>query len=276
MDRRSRSPHIAVNGGGVSGIVSRYDRSGIPNMTRLGILYPPSGAEFEYYRHGERLGSDVRIALMGVRIFGDDDEHAPHHLRRTAAIENLETSARALAPLQPDAAIWACTSGSFIDGLAHARAQIDALRATLGCPATSTSLAFCAALDALGIDRVSILATYPDRTAAALRAFLIEAGINVEAMRCLDAPSGPAAAALGETAFFDAAASMTVAPHSALVIPDTAVPTLDWIQTLENQLGCTVLTANQVSLWHTARLAGLDTVLPELGRLWTVASGNGP
>lgn len=236
-------------------------------MTRLGILYPPSGAEFEYYRHGERLGADVRITLLGVRIFGDDDEHAPHHLRRTAALANLETSARALAPLAPAAAIWACTSGSFIDGLDHARAQADGLRATLGCPATSTSLAFPAALNALGIERVSVLSTYPRTTAAAFADFLGENGITVVEMRCLDAPSGPAAAALGESRFFDSARSMTVAPEDALLIPDTAVPTLSWVETLEDQLGCTVLTANQVSLWHAARLAGLNATLPGIGRL---------
>ncbi len=243
-------------------------------MTRLGVLYPPSGAEFEYYRHGERLGEDVRIALMGVRIYGDDDEHAPHHLRRTAAIPNLETSARALAPLAPAAAIWACTSGSFIDGLGHARDQAEALGATLGCPATSTSLAFPAALHALGIERVSILATYPDATAAAFENFLREAGIAVDEMRCLDAPSGPAAATLGQAAFFDTATAMTVEAETALLIPDTAVPTLTWIEALENRLGCTVLTANQVSLWHTTRLAGLDTALPGIGRLWAATGDN--
>lgn len=46
-------------------------------MKRLGILYPPCGAEFEYYRYGEQLAPEARISLMGVRIYGGDDEHAP-------------------------------------------------------------------------------------------------------------------------------------------------------------------------------------------------------
>lgn len=237
-------------------------------MIRLGILYPPSGAEFEYYRYGERLADDVRVALLGVRIFGDDDEHAVHHLRRTAAIDNLEISARALRLIEPAAAIWACTSGSFIDGLGHARAQADALAATLRCPATSTSLAFLAALEHLGIDRVAVLASYPDDTSAAFVGFLEEAGVRVDRVRSLSAPSGPAAAALDETTFFEAAAGMQVASDAALLIPDTAVPTLAWVQALEERIGCTVLSANQVSLWQTARLAGVPTALPELGRLW--------
>jgi maleate cis-trans isomerase len=213
---------------------------------------------------------------MGVRIFGDDDEHAPHHLRRTAAIANLETSARAMAPLSPAAAIWACTSGSFIDGLDHARRQADALASLLDCPATSTSLAFRAALDALGLRRVAVLATYPEETTAAFQRFLEEAGITVAGVHCLDAPSGPAAALLGESAFIEHAAAMDIGPGTALLIPDTAVPTLAWIAPLEQRLGCTVLSANQVSLWHTARLGGIRASLPDLGRLWASTAVHAP
>lgn len=237
-------------------------------MKRLAILYPPSGAEFEYYQHGEGLGDDVRVTLMGVRIFGDDDEHAPVHLRRTAALDNLAGSARALAPLAPDAAVWACTSGSFIDGLGHARAQAQALAAALGCPATSTSLAFVEALADLGIARVSVLASYPRETADAFVGLLAEAGVATDGLHCLEAPSGPAAAALDAGVYHDAARAMSVAPGGALLVPDTAVPTLAWLQRLEDELGRTVLTANQVSLWHVARLAGLDERPAGLGRLF--------
>ena len=236
-------------------------------MIRLGILYPPAGAEFEYYLHGERL-DEVRVAVLGVRIFGDDDEHAPRHLRRTAAISNLETSARALKPLAPAAAIWACTSGSFIDGLAHARHQADALATALGCPATSTALAFPAALIQLGINRVSVLASYPQDTSAAFVRFLEEAGLRVDELRCLSVPSGPAAAQLDQATFFEAATAMTLEPGAALLIPDTAVPTLAWVEALEQRIGRTVLTANQVSLWRTVQLTGRPARLPGLGRLW--------
>lgn len=239
-------------------------------MTRLGILYPPAGAEHEYYRHGESLGDGVRIALLGVRIFGDEDEHAPHHLRRTAALDNLDTSARALAPLSPDAAVWACTSGSFIDGLQHAHAQADALAERLRCPATSTSLAFVEALAYLDAERVAVLASYPGATTDAFAGLLEAAGIGIAGTRSLQAPSGPAAARLTRADFADLARE---APRAdALLIPDTAVPTLDWLATLEAELDRTVLSANQVSLWACARLAGLCPHRPDLGRLFEHAS----
>jgi maleate cis-trans isomerase len=226
-------------------------------MKRLGILYPPCGAEFEYYRYGERLDADVRISLMGVRIDGGDDEHAPEHLSRTGALENLELSGRVLARVEPDAACWACTSGSFVDGLGHARAQAEALTRVLGCPATSTSLAFVAALEHLGITAVSILASYPERTAERFFGLLADSGIRTHAYRCLDIDSGPAAADLELDAATAASRKLEVPDDGALLIPDTAIPTMHWIEPLERELGRPVLTANQASLWETARLAGI-------------------
>jgi len=206
-------------------------------MKRLGILYPPCGAELEYYQHGERLGADVRISLMGVRIYGGDDEHAPEHLSRTGSLDNLALSARVMAPLAPDAVIWACTSGSFVDGPAHARAQVEALAAAIGCPATSTSLAFVAALAHLGVREVSVLASYPEATAARFFALLAESGIDTRAYRCLDIDSGPAAAGLSRADASAACRELEIAEHAALLIPDTAIPTMHWIEPLERELG---------------------------------------
>ncbi len=72
---------------------------------RLGFLFPPCGGEDELYVHGEAMGDDVRILLMGTRIFGSEDEHAPRHLSRTAAIGHLAMHARVMARMAPDAVI---------------------------------------------------------------------------------------------------------------------------------------------------------------------------
>ena len=120
-------------------------------MIRLGFLYPPCGAEDELYRYGEEASPDVRVTLIGTRIFGEDNEHAVHHLSRTGQLENLRRSAAVLGRLKPAVAIWACTSGSFVDGLDHARTQADELARTMGCPASSTSLAFAEACKQLGV-----------------------------------------------------------------------------------------------------------------------------
>lgn len=236
--------------------------------SRLGFLYPPTGAEHELYRAGESLGADIRVAVIGVRISGGDDEHAPHHLSQTGSIANLLLSARVMAHLEPAALLWACTSGSFIDGLQHARAQAAAMSEAVKAPASSTSLAFLAALEALGVVRVAVLASYPEATSRAFASFLAEGGIETADMTWLDAPSGPVAAQFGDELFLSRAARISVPRGGALLVPDTAVPSLGLIEPLEDRLGCPVLTANQVTVWEAARLAGIACVRPGLGRLF--------
>jgi maleate cis-trans isomerase len=235
---------------------------------RLGFLFPPCGGEDELYNHGEAMGEDVRILLTGARIFGDDDEHAPEHLSRTGSLEHLAMHAEVMARMHLDAAIWACTSGSFIDGLAHAERQVQTIAKITGVPASSTSLAFVSALRHLGIAEAALLASYPEPAARAFKTFLGECGIAVVDAVALSARSGPAAAALGRERLTAAAAELSVPPEGAVLIPDTAMPSMHLIDPLEAQLEVPVLTSNQVSLWEAVRLVEGQCVRPGLGRLF--------
>lgn len=236
---------------------------------RLGFLFPPCGGEDELYVHGEAMGEDVRVLLMGTRIFGGDEEHAPHHLSRTGALDHLAMHAEVMVRMKPDAVIWACTSGSFIDGLAHAERQAETIAEVTGVPASSTSLAFVNALNHLEIGKVALLASYPEPAARAFVSFLGECGVEVADTTWLDAPSGPAAAALGDERLKAAAAALNIPNGGAILIPDTAMPSMHLIGPLETELGVTVLTSNQVSLWEAVRLAEGECTRPGPGRLFT-------
>ncbi|MGI9412783.1 MAG: maleate cis-trans isomerase family protein [Hyphomicrobiales bacterium] len=235
---------------------------------RLGFLFPPCGGEDELYVHGEAMGDDVRVLLMGTRIFGDEDEHAPHHLSRTGALDHLAMHARVMARMRPDAVMWACTSGSFIDGRDHAGRQAETIAQITGCPASSTSLAFVSALRHLGIETAALLASYPEETAQAFSAFLRDCDIELSDVAWLSAPSGPAAAELGAQRLMDEAAKLAVPEGGAILIPDTAMPSMGVIASLEAGLGRTVLTANQVTLWQAVRLAEGICRRPGVGRLF--------
>jgi len=54
----------------------------------------------------------------------------------------------------------------------------------------------------------------------------------------------------------------------ALLLPDTALHTMAWLDELEWRLGKPVLTANQVSIWQGMRLAGDRTARTGLGYLF--------
>ena len=236
-------------------------------MTRLGFVYPGGGAEQDYYRFGER--HDLRMFLVGSRIPGGDD-HAVEALLRTARVENLIEAAGRFATLDPAVVVWACTSGSFIVGRAGAEAQVAALRAATGRPATSTALAIVDGLTALGARRVAVVATYPEPAARALEGFLGAFGVSVASLQWLDAPSGFDASAIGEDRLKAAVRQAVAGKPDAVVIPDTALPTMALVERLEAMAGCPVVTANQATLWAAVGLAGVTVAAAGQGRLFTL------
>jgi maleate cis-trans isomerase len=242
-------------------------------VTRLGFVYPGGGAEHDYYRFAEANGFTVFLA--GSRIPAGDD-HDVEALRETARTEHIVETARRLMTLRIDAVLWACTSGSFILGRAGAEAQARALAEATGRPATSTSLAFVAALERLGVGRVAVLATYPEPASRAFAAFLGEHGIAVADLSWLDARSGFDAAVIDETRLVAALSGIDLGTAEAVLIPDTALPSLDLIDRLEAACGRPVLTANQVTIWAGLGLAKRRLTIAGYGRLFTLPARGGP
>ena len=112
-----------------------------------------------------------------------------------------------------------------------------------------------------------MLATYPAPAAQRFGDFLREFEIDVASMDWLDAASGWDAAKF-EADFIRDHARRAMAPEAqALLIPDTALPSLHFVADLEADLGVPVLTANGVTLWDAQRLSGRDLPVEGYGRL---------
>lgn len=229
--------------------------------TKLGFIYPLGGAEYEYYQFADDSGDAVRCYLVGARIFGEGRDHDVDQLQRTGSIANLEDAARGLVPLRPDVAMWACTSGSFVDGRTHAERQADAISRVVGCPASSTSLAFAAALKQLGARSVALVASYPEPTARAFVAFLREFGVEVRDLAWLDAPAGPEAALFGVERIVAAAQNMNLNEVDAILVPDTAMPGFRTKLAVEEACKRPTITANQATIWEALRLCGKSSPL---------------
>ncbi|MFP5023154.1 maleate cis-trans isomerase family protein [Pseudonocardia phyllosphaerae] len=239
-------------------------------MSTIGILYPGYSAEDDYPRAEKLLDDGSRLPLVHTEM--KVDAHREDALLDIGGDDVLAEGARELAeeagPL--DSIVWACTSGSFIFGPDGAAQQVAALQRTAGVPASSTSFAFVDACRRLGVSSVALGATYPPDVAGAFVQFLTHFGISVLTISARDIITAAEVGTLpGETVVEFADAVSSDAPQAdAVLLPDTALHTVDVLDALDFRLGKPVLTANQVSIWQGLRLAGADVRRSGLGTLF--------
>lgn len=236
-------------------------------MTALGFLYPGHSAEDDYPRVEQSLGSDIRLTVVHTDI--GEDAHRVDALLEMGSAERLKAGVEELRLSGAEAVVWACTSGSFVQGRQGAHEQVQGLARAAGIPASSTSFAFAHAVQEIGARRVAIGATYPEDVAALFAAFLKEAGTEVVA---LSASGIVTAAEVGTWEYEQVLALAREADRpdaEAILLPDTALHTVSHIPDLEKELGKPVLTANQVSVWEALRLTDRRVNAPQLGALFT-------
>jgi maleate cis-trans isomerase len=146
--------------------------------------------------------------------------------------------------------------------------QAEAVTADLGVPASSTSLAYLAALDRLGIRRVALASVYDPGLTSVFADFLAAAGCTTVHAVSASAPSDRALAAWDAARITELAVSADHEDAEAVLVPETALHTTPLLAELESRLGKPVLTATAVTLWHAFRQAGADPVRGGLGRLF--------
>ena len=234
-------------------------------MPTVGFIYPDHAAEDDYPFAERLLG--YRFSLPVEHIYGTD-LHAVPELLDLGSERRLAEGAGLLAKHEPDAVVWACTSGSFVYRWQGAHEQVDKLAKAAGKPASSTSFAFVRAAQKLGLKRVAVAASYPDDVAKLFVDFLAAGGIEIVAMSSEDIDTAAEVGRLAPEAVVELAVNHDHPAADAVLIPDTAMRTLGVITTIEGRLGKPVLTANQVTIWEGLRLAGEVPESDELGALF--------
>jgi maleate cis-trans isomerase len=237
-------------------------------MTTVGLLYPGYAAEDDFPFMQGILGPDVALPVIHTSV--GEDAHRVDALLDLGSASRLADGAEQLRPHSPDAVLWACTSGSFVFGWDGARDQVDALSERLGCPASSTSIAFVNAVRALGVRRVAIAATYPRDVVDSFVDFLGADGIEVVGSSSADIITAEEVGTLGRDGVLGILASIEYDAADAVLMPDTALHTAAWLGELESAAGKAVLTANQVTVWEGLRLAEHPARHDRLGSLFGV------
>jgi maleate cis-trans isomerase len=250
-------------------------------MTTVGLLYPGHGAEDDFPALVDRLrqaqSDGWNVALPLVQTSVDEDAHRVDALMDLGRHERLVEGARTLAASHSlDSLMWACTSGSFVFGWEGAHQQADELARVSGVPTSSTSLAFVSACHALGVTRVSVAASYPREVAECFVSFLQHADIDVIAMGRHDIYTAAEVGTLTRDQVIALVADAKRDTGEAVLVPDTAMHSLAWVDELEAAAGMPVLTANQVTVFEGLRLGGPVPPLPGLGALFSHPAGARP
>ena len=232
----------------------------------VGLLYPGHSAEDDFPALEARLDGAVRLPLVHTDI--GEDAHRVDALLRMGGPERLAAGAERLAEHHPDSVMWACTSASFVFGWEGAQEQVAALGRLVGRPASSTSLAFVDAVRALGVRRVAVAASYPQDVATRFVELLGRGGIDVVGLGSHGIITAAEVGTFDRERVLAIVRGGDVAQAEAVLVPDTAMHSLAWIEDLEDAVGKPVLTANQVTVWQGLRIAGATTTLPGLGRLF--------
>ncbi|MFI7741579.1 maleate cis-trans isomerase [Kocuria rhizosphaericola] len=235
-------------------------------MHTVAILYPGHSAEDEFPAL-EQLIPDTSFPV--IHTWEGSTDHDVDALLALGSRDNLVPSAEKARELSPGAAMWACTSGSFVYGREGCLEQARWIEEAAGAPSSSTSLAFAEAVHHLGLSRVAVAATYPEDVASHFVRLLEQDGITVTALSTYDVPSGEDAGLLDAEWVLGTARAADLTGAECLLIPDTALHTIASLPRLEEALGVPVLTANQVTAWQGLRLAGHPVRAEGLGALFS-------
>jgi len=206
-----------------------------------------------------------RWAPQGVSLFFTRTPYAAlpvtiemaEHVSDSSAVRDGVQDLRAVSP---SAYAYACTSGSFVNGLSGERALIATMQAAGAPRAVTTSGALLVALAQLDVTSVAIATPYDSHVTDRLTTFLGEAGVAVAGSACLGLTADIWKVPYARTVELVLEADDDQA--QAVVVSCTNLPTYDVIAGLEQRLGKPVVTANQVTMWAALAAVGERVVGP--------------
>ncbi|MBD9702313.1 aspartate/glutamate racemase family protein [Streptomyces caniscabiei] len=175
--------------------------------------------------------------------------------------ETLHEAVRALNEVAPEVVAYACTSGSFVGGVAGERAMGEAMTRAGAAHAVTTSGAMLAALAELNAHRIALVTPYTVSVTQSLEEYLAEAGVLVTGRASLGLVRHIWKVPYHDVVAMAHRAVRTTTPD-ALFISCTNLPTYDVIPQLEAELRMPVISANQVTIWAALRHLGTRAVGP--------------
>lgn len=232
-----------------------------PARWRVGVIALATDHTTE--RDFARMCPSNEVAVYVTRVLNQNPTTV-ENLRRMKP--RLTEAAALILPDEPlDAVAFGCTSASVVIGDDAVTAAIQ--EAKPGVPCITPPSAACAAFQALGVRRISVLTPYIREVSEPFVGYFAERGIEVANLSCLGLEDDRMMARIAPDSIVAAAREVCDPSAEALFISCTAVRAAEVAGRIEAELGKPVVTSNQAMVWRTLRAAGCDLPVAGHGRL---------
>ncbi|QKW05258.1 maleate cis-trans isomerase [Streptomyces sp. NA04227] len=246
---------------------------------RIGVVVPHADvgpeSEFQAMAPHDVFIHGSRVHFGAMRAGGEMDPKIPHDpVRAFVEPPHIDQAVELLAAAPLDAIALGFTSSAYILGAAGEKELFARLsQHTRGLPLTGTTTAAVAALTALDAQRLALVNPpwFDDALSGLGADYFTQQGVTV-------AHHGPCGLPSNQKLITPEALSewirTTVAGHKpdAVLVAGNGIRAVGTINALEEELGFTILTANQVLLWHALHLAGAGEIarhITDYGRVFT-------
>ena len=216
---------------------------------KFGVILPSvnTTTESEFYRC---LPDGVSAHFTRMEF----KEETPESYERM--IDDVPAGARMLTHAGVHAIMFACTSGSLYGGLGYDQKIISKIRENSDATASTTSTAVIEAFKAMEVKKVAVATPYVDWINELEKKFFEGSGLKVLNIQGLGLKGLDVCEVHPETLYRFARAEDRE-EADALFLSCMGLRTLEILSRLERDLGKTVLSSNQVTLWKLFRLCGI-------------------
>jgi maleate cis-trans isomerase len=154
---------------------------------------------------------------------------------------------------RPDLVVYGCTAAGFLAGPAGNKAITERLSERFGCPVVSTADAMVTALEHNDAHHIAVVTPYLKPVNDGLRAYLEQAGIEVDVLSSFECATMAALGAVTERDVLERAIATAGTMHDALFIACPQLPTLGVLGPLRARLGVPVWSSVSATAWLAAR-----------------------
>ena len=228
---------------------------------RIGLIIPSANIiiEPELYRV---IPKSFSIHITRIPIM----KSSSTNIRRMN--EFIKDAVQLLLHAQVQLMIYACVSGSFVEGIQGEKAIRQKIETLSNLPTLTASMALVNTVKYFNFRKVLLLTPYPHKIHLLAKNFFEENKIEILDHKTLNITDS---IAIGKTSIeevYSLAKSFDNKDAESLIISCTNLKTMDIISQLENELGIPVITSTQSILWQSLKRFHYKGKIKRYGRIF--------